>query len=124
MNHSAPLSAPARRTRRTRRAVPAPPSATGSVLLALSAAALALAVAGCGGSGDSKSTASNANPALEKAVKYTQCMRENGVTDFPDPDKNGRVMIAAGGARRDSPQLKKAQQAGQAPGAPRVQDKP
>jgi hypothetical protein len=83
-----------------------------SVLLAASAAALALTVAGCGGSGDSKSSSSgsNANSTLEQAVKYAQCMRENGVTNFPDPDKDGRIMIGAG-VDNKSPQAKKAQQA-------------
>ncbi|GAA4605378.1 hypothetical protein GCM10023195_18620 [Actinoallomurus liliacearum] len=96
------------------------------VLLAASAAALALTVAGCGGSGDSRSgsSGSNANPALEQAVKYAQCMRENGVTSFPDPDKNGRFMIAAGGPNRNSPQFKKAQQACKSQEPPGIQDDP
>jgi Tol biopolymer transport system component len=78
-----------------------------SVLLAASAAALVLTAAGCG---DSKS-GSNANPTLEQAVKYAQCMRENGVTNWPDPDRDGRFVIAAGGPNQSSPQFKKAQQA-------------
>lgn len=84
-----------------------------SVLLAASAAALALTVAGCGGSGDAKSdsSGSNANPNLEKAVKFTQCMREHGVPKFPDPDKNGKFTIAAGGPDKNSPQVKQARQA-------------
>jgi hypothetical protein len=98
----------------------------GSVSLALAAAALALTVAGCGGSGDSKSgsAGSNANPNLEKAVKYAQCMRGNGVTNFPDPDKNGRFMIPAGGPNRNSPQFKKAQQACKSQEPPGIQDNP
>jgi hypothetical protein len=96
-----------------------------SVLLAASAAALALTVAGCGGSGDSKSSSSgsNSNPTLEQAVKYAQCMRENGVTNFPDPDKNGRFMIAAG-VDNKSPQAKKAQQACKSQEPPGIQDDP
>ncbi|MCO5995839.1 hypothetical protein [Actinoallomurus rhizosphaericola] len=95
-----------------------------SVLLA--AAALALTAAGCGGSGASKSSSSgsNANATLEKAVKYAQCMRENGVTGFPDPDKNGRFMIAAGGPDRNSPQFKKAQQACKSQEPPGLQENP
>lgn len=92
-----------------------------SVLLVVSATALA--VAGCGASGDSKSS-SNANPALEKAVKYAQCMRENGVTDFPDPDKNGRFVIAAGGPNQNSPQVKKAKQACKSQEPPGIEDDP
>jgi hypothetical protein len=26
---------------------------------------------------------------LEQARKFAQCMREHGITDFPDPDPNG-----------------------------------
>jgi hypothetical protein len=98
-----------------------------SVLLAASAVALTLAAAGCGGSGDANSGAksgANANPNLEKAVKYAQCMRENGLTDFPDPDKNGKFMISAGGPKRDSPQFKKAQQACKSQEPPGIQDDP
>lgn len=96
-----------------------------SVFLAASAAALALTVAGCGGSGDSKSSSSgsNANSTLEQAVKYAQCMRENGVTNFPDPDKNGRIMIPAG-VDNKSPQAKKAQQACKSQEPPGIQDDP
>ncbi|GAB2829849.1 hypothetical protein GCM10027176_37800 [Actinoallomurus bryophytorum] len=91
--------------------------------LAASAAALALTVTGCGGSGAAESH-SNANPALEQAVKYAQCMRENGVTDFPDPDKNGKFVIAAGGPNRNSPQFKKAQQACKSQEPPGIKDDP
>jgi hypothetical protein len=95
-----------------------------SVSLAASAAALALAAAGCGGSKDPESASSSANPTLEKAVKYAQCMRENGLTKFPDPDKNGKFVIAAGGPRRDSPQFKKAQQACKSQEPPGIKDDP
>ena len=97
-----------------------------SVLLAATAAALALTAAGCGGSGDSKSgsSGSNANSTLEKAVKYAQCMRENGVTDYPDPDKDGRFMIAAGGPNQNSPQFKKAHQACKSQEPPGIEEDP
>lgn len=98
-----------------------------SVSLAVSAAALALTAAGCGGSGDSKSGpsgSSGSKPSVEQAVKYAQCMRENGVTGFPDPDKNGRFMIPAGGPNRNSPQFKKAQQACKSQEPPGLKDDP
>jgi hypothetical protein len=60
---------------------------------------------------------------LEQAVKYAQCMRENGVTNFPDPDKNGRIMIGAG-VDNKSPQAKKAQQACKSQEPPGIQDDP
>jgi hypothetical protein len=96
------------------------------VLLAASAAALALTAAGCGGSGDSKSSSSgsNANPTVEQAVKYAQCMRENGVTNFPDPDKNGKFVIAAGGPNQNLPQFKKAKQACKSQEPPGLKDNP
>jgi hypothetical protein len=59
------------------------------------AAALALVAligAGCGGNGSSgggKTTAAN----QEKAVKFAECMRENGVSEFPDPDASGRLTV-------------------------------
>ncbi len=54
--------------------------------------------AGCGnGSGDNGSAGGNTTAAThnstitarEKAVKLTECMRANGVTDFPDPNASG-----------------------------------
>jgi hypothetical protein len=55
-------------------------------------AALALIGAGCGGSGDGggdNKTAAN----QERAVKFAECMRENGVSEFPDPDASGNLTI-------------------------------
>jgi hypothetical protein len=55
-------------------------------------ALIALIAAGCGGSGGSgggNTTAAN----QEKAVKFAQCMRENGVSQFPDPDASGNLTI-------------------------------
>jgi hypothetical protein len=96
------------------------------VWLAASAVTLALTVAGCGGSGDPKSSSSNsnANSTLERAVKYAQCMRENGVTNFPDPDKNGKFVIAAGGPNQNLPQFKRAKQACKSQEPPGLQDNP
>jgi hypothetical protein len=55
-------------------------------------ALVALIGAGCGGNGGSgggNTTAAN----QEKAVKFAQCMRENGVSEFPDPDASGNLTI-------------------------------
>jgi hypothetical protein len=55
-------------------------------------ALVALIGAGCGGSssgGDGNTTAAN----QEKAVKFAQCMRENGISQFPDPDASGNLTI-------------------------------
>jgi hypothetical protein len=53
---------------------------------------IALIGAGCGGddsSGGTNTTAAN----QAKAVKFAECMRENGVSQFPDPDASGNLTI-------------------------------
>jgi hypothetical protein len=64
----------------------------------------ALIGAGCSappatGVGTAASTAStganNAATNLEKAVRFAQCMRANGVSNFPDPDASGQFTIDA-----------------------------
>jgi hypothetical protein len=59
-------------------------------------AAIAMVVvvdAGCSsapaGTGSSNSTAAT----HEQAVKFAQCMRDNGVSQFPDPDASGALTI-------------------------------
>jgi hypothetical protein len=55
-------------------------------------ALVALIGAGCGGSSsssDGNTTAAN----QEKAVKFAECMRENGISQFPDPDASGNLTI-------------------------------
>jgi hypothetical protein len=54
-------------------------------------AMVAMIGAGCsngGGSGGNTTAA-----AQEKAVKFAECMRENGVSGFPDPDASGELTI-------------------------------
>jgi hypothetical protein len=55
-------------------------------------ALIALIGAGCGGS-DSSSGGNTTASNQEKAVKFAQCMRENGVSQFPDPDASGNLTI-------------------------------
>jgi hypothetical protein len=50
-------------------------------------AAFALLVAACGSS-PSAGTTTGADPQ-QAALAYAQCIRDNGVPDFPDPDPNG-----------------------------------
>jgi hypothetical protein len=65
-------------------------------------AVVALIGAGAGCSNDSSNDAANNNGAAnssdaanasadnqEQAVKFAECMRENGVSDFPDPNASG-----------------------------------
>jgi hypothetical protein len=52
-------------------------------------ALVALAGAGCSNAPAEKSTATS------KAMKFAQCMRDNGVSEFPDPDASGELTIDA-----------------------------
>jgi hypothetical protein len=63
---------------------------------------LALIVAGCSsGSADSPNTATGSGGASttaanrEKAMKFAECMRDNGVREFPDPNASGELTIDA-----------------------------
>lgn len=83
----------------------------------LVAAAVALTISACGGS-SSDDTGSAASPAgapdSETAVEFSECMRENGVPEFPDPEE-GRFKIigkpGGGGLDPSSPQFQEAQEA-------------
>ena len=67
-------------------------------------AALSMGVAACGGTDEEPASASagsgNSSGDQEKMreaqLKFAQCMRENGVEKFPDPDANGGTRIAVG----------------------------
>jgi len=60
---------------------------------------LAVIVAGCrngsAGTGNSTATSGGNSTAAthEKAVKFAECMRANGVSAFPDPDASGESTI-------------------------------
>ncbi len=67
-------------------------------LAALALIALVALISGCGstapaetgtGSGGSNNTVVNA----QQAVKFAQCMRSNGVSEFPDPGASGKFTI-------------------------------
>lgn len=48
----------------------------------------------------------------EKALKYSQCMREHGVPKFPDPQPDGGLLVRAGnGVDPNSPTFKAADKA-------------
>jgi hypothetical protein len=64
-----------------------------NVLAALPAAICAFAVAGCGSSHHSShATASS----YSKLVKYSDCMRSHGVSNFPDPEDGGYPLRTSG----------------------------
>jgi hypothetical protein len=68
-------------------------------LAALALIAMVALISGCGSSaaggagsgGGNNNTAANA----QKAVKFAECMRSNGVSQFPDPGASGKLTIDA-----------------------------
>lgn len=65
----------------------------------LVAPAAVAVLAGCA-SGSSptstvRGTATSADPAHEQSLEFAACMRDNGVTGFPDPDASGSLTIDA-----------------------------
>jgi hypothetical protein len=63
-------------------------------------ALLALISAGCsnptattGAAGAAGRGTGSSATNLDQAVKFAQCMRANGVSDFPDPDSSGQLTI-------------------------------
>lgn len=82
-------------------------------------AVVGLLAAGCGGSDDdggsntSAGGGSGSASVSDRGVQYAECMRENGVSDFPDPTEDGRIMmrVGPGGIEVDPATLEAAQQA-------------
>lgn len=75
--------------------------------------AAGLGLSGCGGSGSGSGAQPSASATGEAAmVRYSQCMRQNGVPSFPDP-VDGRLMLQVrkgSDLDPDSATFKKAQQ--------------
>jgi hypothetical protein len=68
------------------------------LLAALALIATVACISACGSSAPAATgTSGGNNPALhaQKAVKFAECMRRNGVTTFPDPDASGKLTIDA-----------------------------
>jgi hypothetical protein len=72
--------------------------------------ALALLTACGSSSSDTTAPAAGQAPAADKARKYAQCIRDNGVPDFPDPDANGQFR-GAGHEQQSDPKFRAALQA-------------
>jgi hypothetical protein len=84
------------------------------VSLAAVLAVSGLVIAGCGDGGGGGSANASASSARDAQVKFSQCMREHGVKNFPDPDSKGGILIKAGpgtGIDPRSPQFQSAQKA-------------
>jgi hypothetical protein len=55
-------------------------------------AVVALIVAGCSNAPTAQ-TSGNTAANVEKAMTFAKCMRDNGVSQFPDPDASGALTI-------------------------------
>jgi hypothetical protein len=62
---------------------------------ALALIAMVALISACGSSAPAGTGSSGNNPAanFEKAVKFAECMRNNGLSEFPDPDASGELTI-------------------------------
>ena len=49
--------------------------------------------AGCSNAPSDTGSGNNTTANYEKAMKFAQCMRDNGVSQFPDPDASGALTI-------------------------------
>ena len=56
-------------------------------------AMVALIVAGCSNALTQSSSGNNTAANVQKAMKFAQCMRDNGVSQFPDPDASGALTV-------------------------------
>jgi hypothetical protein len=61
------------------------------------------ATTGAGGAGPTAASGGTAN-ASDKGVQYSQCMREHGIKDFPDP-VDGHVLLQSGPGSDLNPNL-------------------
>ena len=52
-------------------------------------------VAGCGSASGGGNHGNSTATARDKAVKFAECMRSNGVSGFPDPNASGQLTIDA-----------------------------
>ena len=56
-------------------------------------ALIAVIAAGCSETPTETGTATETAAPKSKAVRFSECMRENGVSEFPDPEPSGELTI-------------------------------
>lgn len=61
------------------------------------------AIAGCGSSGAPSGTGTNVRRGPNTALQFSQCMRANGVPNFPDPGPRGYQITPGSGINPRSP---------------------
>lgn len=59
------------------------------------ALALAVLISACGSSKTGSSNAAATSASAQQGVKFSECMRHNGVSNFPDPSGSGKLTIDA-----------------------------
>ncbi|MBE8477050.1 hypothetical protein IQ210_39490 [Streptomyces sp. 3R004] len=96
---------------------------TGPLLAVLSVMTAGALLAGCSSGeedatvtseGGANSSSSSAGGTESAGVAYAQCMREHGVSEFPDPEKDsggGVKLVIPQGVDQNSPTFKSAQSA-------------
>jgi hypothetical protein len=74
-------------------------------------AALLAVLSACGGSAQRPAP----TPDVAMRIRFAQCMRQQGIADFPDPDPQGRFQLpqslAQDGTLKSSPRWPQVQQA-------------
>lgn len=86
------------RRQRLRRAVPLAGALVGLLLLgaACTSRSASPGVADVNATSTTVGSSSSGTPAKAGPLAYSQCMRAHGVTDFPDPNSQGRIQIQTG----------------------------
>jgi hypothetical protein len=83
------------------------PNRTGFPVAALAAVGCALALSACGSSASSSSASGGSAP-----IKFANCMRSHGVSNFPDPGAGGGIQLnSSSGIDPRSPAFQDAQKA-------------
>jgi hypothetical protein len=72
---------------------PARTAARGKLRPLAALAVVALIGVGCSNAPDENGSSGETNTRQELAVKFAECMRDNGVSEFPDPDASGGLTI-------------------------------
>jgi hypothetical protein len=65
------------------------------ILAAVAILPAALAIASCGSSSKPKVGANGGSTPAVRGFKLADCMRKHGVTNFPDPDSSGRILLSS-----------------------------
>jgi hypothetical protein len=82
------------------------------VVVVVAALGGAAAIAACGGTASDSNISGSSSPSSNNNTaffKFSECMRANGVTNFPDPNGHGIQLSKSSGVNPFSPAFKAAQ---------------